>query len=107
MGENLDKNGYTKAMRMLTNTKQMNSYMLEVGNKQWIDGKRKANIARFINHSCVPNLKCEKYTNKFGMSSVHFVAVRDIKVGCELTFDYGNGFSAGRWAFECQCEECK
>ena len=51
-----------------------------------IDGGQKGNDARWINHACVPN--CEARENTRG-TKVHIVALRDIKKGEELFYDYG------------------
>jgi len=49
-----------------------------------IDGKHKGNSAKWINHSCEPNLEAEQVGNR-----VFLRALRDIAVGEELFFDYG------------------
>lgn len=49
-----------------------------------IDGKYQGNSARWINHSCDPNLEAEQEGNR-----VFLRALRDIEPGEELFFDYG------------------
>ena len=49
-----------------------------------IDGKHKGNSAKWINHACEPNMEAEQDGNR-----VFLKALRDIKVGEELFFDYG------------------
>ena len=49
-----------------------------------IDGKYKGNSAKWINHSCDPNLEAEQDGDR-----VFLKATRDIAVGEELFFDYG------------------
>ncbi len=49
-----------------------------------IDGKHQGNSAKWINHSCEPNVEAEQS----GMR-VFLNALRDIDVGEELFFDYG------------------
>jgi SET domain-containing protein len=49
-----------------------------------IDAKNGGNSARWINHSCKPNLEA----NQDGYR-VFFTALRNIKVGEELSYDYG------------------
>ena len=51
-----------------------------------IDGGQKGNDAKWFNHSCGPN--CEAQENQKG-TKVYVVALRDIKKGEELTYDYG------------------
>lgn len=49
-----------------------------------IDGKYQGNSAKWINHSCDPNLEAEQDGNR-----VFLKALRDIHPGEELFFDYG------------------
>jgi SET domain-containing protein len=49
-----------------------------------IDGKHKGNSAKWINHSCEPNLEAEQVGDR-----VFLHALRDIMPGEELFFDYG------------------
>lgn len=49
-----------------------------------IDGKHQGNSAKWINHSCAPNLEAEQDGNR-----VFLKALRDIAPGEELFFDYG------------------
>jgi SET domain-containing protein len=49
-----------------------------------IDGKYKGNSAKWINHSCDPNLEAEQDGDR-----VFLKALRDITPGEELFFDYG------------------
>lgn len=49
-----------------------------------IDGKYQGNSAKWINHSCEPNLEAEQVGNR-----VFLDALRDIAPGEELFFDYG------------------
>ena len=54
-------------------------------NDHWdIDGRVLRNKARYINHSCDPN--CEVLMTS---RTIWIVALRDIKTGEELTFNYG------------------
>lgn len=62
--------------------------------------------ARYINHSCAPNLISE-YLNVNGETHIIFVAGRKIKTGEELTFDYN--FMPEIESIECFCgsEKCR
>jgi len=51
-----------------------------------IDGGKRGNDARWINHACSPN--CEAQENEEG-TRVTIVALRDIPAGEELFYDYG------------------
>ncbi len=84
--------------------KRPNRYHFEVGKKLTIDGSPRSNLARYINHSCDPNCEAVHYT---GEDRIFIEAIRDIKAGEELTYDYGEGY------FEdyikpngCKCAAC-
>jgi histone-lysine N-methyltransferase NSD2 len=55
--------------------------------KTIIDGNKKNNMARFINHSCNPNCALEIEDDKGTPHACIFV-LKKIKSGSELTFDY-------------------
>ncbi|KAJ1562590.1 Histone-Lysine N-Methyltransferase ash1l [Nowakowskiella sp. JEL0078] len=62
-------------------------YFLEYSAGEVIDGCRKGNVARFVNHSCEPNCHIEKwYVN--GEFCVGLFASENIPEGTELTYDY-------------------
>lgn len=60
------------------------AFVFQVTKDYFIDGNIPGNLAKHINHSCKPN--CESYTYR---REVWIRALRDIKPGEELTFDYG------------------
>ena len=49
-----------------------------------IDARHTGNSAKWINHSCKPNLEATQDGNR-----IFLHALRDIKVGEELSYDYG------------------
>lgn len=59
------------------------TYLFMVDDDVYIDGLSKGNDARFINHSCKPN--CEAYLED---DRIVIHAIKDIKPGTELTYDY-------------------
>lgn len=63
-------------------------YLFEVDSDWTIDGEAEWNTARYINHSCKPNVEAEIDENDRIMIS----ALRDIKPGEELTIDYGEEY---------------
>lgn len=69
--------------------KRPNRYHFEVGKKLTIDGAQRSNLARYVNHSCKPNCEAVHYTGK---DRVFIEAIRDIKAGEELTYDYGQAY---------------
>lgn len=50
----------------------------------------------FINHSCDPNCGIN--------SNLELVAIKDIKVGDEIYFDYSTSMLERHWQMECLCE---
>jgi SET domain-containing protein len=61
-----------------------NAYIFHLNYRYALDGETLTNMARYINHSCDPNCEVEK-TNDI----LWIVALRDIKEGEELSYDYG------------------
>jgi len=57
---------------------------------------------RFINHSCSPNT----YMRRVG-HRVEFYSLRRIRVGEELTCDYGETHHEGRLPCRCGAPECR
>jgi SET domain-containing protein len=60
-----------------------NEFIFDLDEEHDLDGSVNWNPARFINHSCAPN--CEAQMDD---SEVWIVAIRDIKAGEEITFNY-------------------
>lgn len=80
-----------------------NRYLYEINPRVTIDGTPRRNLARYANHSCNPN--SETYT--YG-ARVYIRALRYIKAGEEITYDYGNDYLKyviGR--SHCQCTRCR
>ena len=69
-------------------------------NKKWdLDGDYRWNTARLINHSCNPNCEVEGKGLKLWI-----VAIKDIKKGEELSYDYGFSYSKEDLKnFVCRC----
>ena len=77
-------------------------YLFWTGKNTMINGNVKSNIARYINHSCVPN--CESDGPE---GQVFILARRGIKAGEELTYDYGNEyFNKHIKPYGCRCAKC-
>ncbi|MGM5480654.1 MAG: SET domain-containing protein [Nanobdellota archaeon] len=68
-----------------------------------VDGSRQNNEARFVNHSCKPNCEAVNYDEE----EIWIEAIRDIKEGEELTYNYG--FEEPDEVFPCKCghENCQ
>ncbi|OGC87683.1 hypothetical protein A3D70_01235 [Candidatus Adlerbacteria bacterium RIFCSPHIGHO2_02_FULL_54_18] len=77
-------------------------YLFWVGKNSMINGNIPSNKARFINHSCKPN--CEASGPK---GRVFISALRRIKAGEELTYDYGDEYFEKHIAPKgCRCTTC-
>ena len=63
------------------------TYMMKLGGNEVIDPTVFGNMARMINHSCDPNCETRKW-RVGGEIEVGIIAVKDIRPGEELTFDY-------------------
>ncbi len=62
-------------------------YLFELDNEWTIDGEAETNTARYINHSCDPNVEAEIDGARIKISAIH-----DIEAGDELTIDYGDEY---------------
>lgn len=67
--------------------------LIQVGKDKWVLPN---NESRFINHSCEPNLGL--------LDNGVFVAMKNIKKGEELTFDYATIDVNSKWSIVCHCD---
>jgi SET domain-containing protein len=79
-------------------------YLFEINDDWVVDGKGRAHTARYINHSCAPN--CYPEIDE-AEEHIFIYAKRAIKVGEELTYNYGKEF----WKTHiepknCRCKKC-
>ena len=70
---------YTKGRR--------HHYIMSLDGGEFIDATLRGSVARFINHSCSPNCRAEKW-DVGGETLVGLYANRDIKADEEITYDY-------------------
>lgn len=63
-----------------------------IGRNLWIDPEGPLSQ---LNHSCDPNMGLK--------GEVRFHALKDIKIGDELTFDYSTAEEATDWSMKCLC----
>jgi hypothetical protein len=80
--------------------KSRNRYVFSLTNKKAIDGRTRANIARYINHSCKPNARAR------GTKRIWINAERRINPGDEITIDYGKEYIE-LFIDDCKCAKCK
>lgn len=81
-------------------------YLFEIDEQWTIDGSARGNIARYINHSCDGNCETEISDD----DRILINAVRKIKPGDELTYDYGKEYFdefIGPAGCQCGSKKCK
>jgi|SRR5687767_420113 SET domain-containing protein len=72
------------ADRRYAATRETHTMLFTVDRKVVIDATRNGNSARWINHSCSPNCESDVVGGR-----VYISALRDIRRGEELAYDYG------------------
>ncbi len=77
-------------------------YLFNINKKYDLDGDYKFNTARLINHSCDPN--CEVFGTGF---KVWVYAMKNIKKGEELSYDYGFSYDEDFKNYPCRCGTAK
>ena len=70
-----------------------------------IDATTRGSIARFVNHSCQPNCRMEKWTVEGRPRMALFAGDRAIVTGEELTYDYNFDPYSLKNVQECRCGE--
>ena len=80
-------------------------YLFAVTDDIIIDGSDRKNTARYINHSCDPNTEAEHEVTE---DRIYMRALRDIKAGEEITFDYGEDYTSSDFIKKdgCKCRKC-
>src|ERR1043166_1554605 len=79
-----------------------NRYLFEVNARWTIDGSPRANVARYINHSCRGNADPVIRDRR-----IRIKAIRNIEPGDEITYDYGKDhFNAYIKPHGCKCDKC-
>ena len=106
VGEVIDKASWEGRKKALWRFDHM--YFMSLNQNEIVDATRKGNIARFINHSCSPNLQVEKWyvhrTPRLGLWAKRFIAA-----GEELSYNYSVKWSGDpEFAQRCYCgsERC-
>lgn len=73
-------------------------YIFELNEEYDIDGDVPDNDAKYVNHSCNPNCEVEIIDDE-----IYIIALRDIKKGEEITFNYGFEFDEDYIEHPCNC----
>ncbi|KAG1369948.1 putative histone-lysine N-methyltransferase ASHH2-like [Cocos nucifera] len=108
VGEVLDLVSYEARQRNYASRGQKHFYFMTLNGGEVIDACAKGNLGRFINHSCNPNCRTEKWMVN-GEVCIGLFAIRDIKKSEEVTFDYNYVRVFGAAAKKCVCgaPECR
>ena len=86
-------------------------YMYELNSRWTVDGSNRSNLARYANHSCRPNAESDVIRGKRARGRkggmVILRAIRNIKPGDEITYDYGRDYFDGFIKpIGCKCPKC-
>ena len=73
-------------------------YLFNLNSRYDLDGDFGYNTARLINHSCSPNCEVDGKGLKLWI-----YALKDIRKGEELSYDYGFGYDENYKDFVCKC----
>ncbi|MCX7555818.1 SET domain-containing protein-lysine N-methyltransferase [Xanthomonadaceae bacterium JHOS43] len=92
------------------------TFLFTLNDEYIVDGNRRGNIARWINHGCTPNCEAriaEHPGDDRRLDRVEIHAIRDIAAGEELTYNYGIRLEVPHtarlktlWACRCGASEC-
>ena len=77
-------------------------YIMALGDGVYLDACRKGSVARYINHSCEPNCRVDRWKVR-GRLRAAIIALKDIPSGTELSFDYKWERRWGRAPTKCHC----
>ena len=87
-------------------------YAIALDANHYIDASFAGNLGRYVNHSCEPNMRVEKW-NVLGETRVGFFATQDISKGTELTINYqfstiaGTGLLTAMQKCSCGSSQCR
>ncbi|XP_039069191.1 histone-lysine N-methyltransferase ASHH2-like [Hibiscus syriacus] len=102
VGEVLDMQAYEARQKEYASRGQRHFYFMTLNGSEVIDAYVKGNLGRFINHSCDPNCRTEKWMVN-GEICIGLFTLRDITKGEEVTFDYNYVRVFGAAAKKCHC----
>ena len=92
------------------------TFLFTLNDKYIVDANQQGNSARWINHSCNPNCEAMIHVNVDGdekRDKVYIEAIKPIKAGQELTYNYGIVLEVPHtrrmkqvWACRCGARNC-
>ncbi|VFQ64727.1 unnamed protein product [Cuscuta campestris] len=100
-GEVISSEKARKRSQTYENQGLKDAYIISLNANYFIDATRKGSVARFINHSCLPNCETRKWT-VLGETRVGIFAKQDISIGIELTYNYNFEWYGGA-TVRCLC----
>ncbi|CAI0395754.1 unnamed protein product [Linum tenue] len=106
VGEVLDMRAYEARQKDYAAKGHKHFYFMTLDGSEVIDACAKGNLGRFINHSCDPNCRTEKWVVN-GEICIGLFALRNIKKDEELTFDYNYVRVFGAAAKKCYCSSAQ
>ncbi|RMD39476.1 hypothetical protein DV735_g5658, partial [Chaetothyriales sp. CBS 134920] len=80
-------------------------YLMNFDQNMVIDATTKGSIARFVNHSCAPNCRMEKWTVGGQPRMALFAGEHGVMTGEELSYDYNFDPYSQKNVQECRCGE--
>lgn len=87
VGEVLTKKEGDKRLEEMNKNGAMNFYFMALSSKFVIDAARQGHVGRFLNHSCIPNCRCDLWDVK-GVPRLGIFTNCRVPKGTELTYDY-------------------
>ncbi|XP_062518864.1 histone-lysine N-methyltransferase SETD2-like isoform X2 [Corticium candelabrum] len=89
LGEVCTDKEFRNRTKMYAKARLKHHYFMKLKGNEIIDATKKGNESRFINHShsCDPSCETQKWTVA-GVLRVGFFAIKHMKTGDEVTFDY-------------------
>lgn len=109
VGEIIDEEEKEKRLKEWTrdHPNDPNFYVMALESGWFIDARVKANLSRFVNHSCDPNCRLTAM-NVNGHMRVGIFSLRDIAPGEFLSYDYQFDTKHGdKFACRCGAENCR
>lgn len=76
--------------------------IVELSDKEAIDGSVNGGPFQFMNHSCEPNV-----FTRIAYGRAEFYTMRKVKAGEELTCDYGDSHHEGQLPCRCGSPKCR